>query len=230
MSVDPIRTCRPKDSVRAETTIRREETMSSFNPAHSGPWWNANGVAAALATVSALWAVPGLAAPEFADVGPSRIARLVVLAPRAAWSEDCLALAFGRQSDASLEDRCRLIEMLADDIRSVAAATESTGNLVMDRNETMRRMRKLRRPPRCPTPDLCDLDTARLLDAKYVVSAHVRVAGESWSARLELRDVSRGLLASAEAIARSGTELRASVRRAARRLLRAGLAPRSANP
>ena len=180
-------------------------------------------LAAALAT---LVAGPAGAAPAASTGagGPPAIEWLAVLTPRAPWSEQCVALAFGATGDRGLAARCRLLEMVADDIRGVAARAHLAGTGVLDRDETLRRVRRMRRPPSCPSPEECDLDTARLLSADEVLSARVSLAGDTWSARLELRRVSSGRLVAAAAAAGRGTsDLRASVRAATGRLLRASL-------
>jgi hypothetical protein len=83
----------------------------------------------------------------------------------------------------------------------------------------------MRRPPSCPTPEECDLDTARLLAVDDVVSARVSAIGGKWSAVLEVRRVSSGrLVASASATGRDIPGIRTSVRAATSRLLRALLA------
>ena len=153
---------------------------------------------------------------------------LAVLTPRAPWSEDCVALAFGK-GDASLAGRCSMLERMADEVRAVLAGSDPARVTVLDRDETLRRVRRMRRPPRCPTAQACDLDTAHLLDAGLVVSARVRTAGESWTARFELRKVAGGLLlASASASGSYGPGVLAETRRASERLVRDSFASRCA--
>lgn len=181
-------------------------------------------VTAALATLAAVHAAPALGAPQ-AVGDPPRTELLLVLTPRAAWSESCVALAFGSAGDRSLVDRCRLLEVMADDIRAVAAGADLGGAVVLDRGETLRRVNRMRRPPSCPTPQACDLDTARLLAVDEFVSARASIAGGDWSVTLELRRVSSGrLVASAAATGRGASDLRTSLRAATRRLLRLGVA------
>jgi len=157
---------------------------------------------------------------ETGDVESRPVEVLVVLTPRAPWSEDCVALAFGK-GDPSLASRCRALEQLADEVRAAFAGAGASDVTVLDRGETLRRVRGIRRPPRCPTAATCDVDTARLLAATLVISGRVSVRNERWSALLELRRVADGrVLAHATAIVGSASDLLSAARAASESMLR----------
>jgi formylglycine-generating enzyme required for sulfatase activity len=161
-----------------------------------------------------------LAAPS----GALAAQRLAVLTPSASWTAVCADPA--RRQEERGQDRCTLLEALADEARAgVLAAVKGAGHVVMTRENTAQLLKEMGTSP-ARVEGECEVETARLIGADWVVSGNVVLVEGTWFVTLKLHEVKTAKLLEASERIEGATQvaLIKAVRPAAEALVRSGLA------
>jgi hypothetical protein len=115
------------------------------------------------------------AAPPIASAAQ----RLAVLTPTAPWSPECQGTAW--RKDRELRERCPVLETLADEARAGAlAALRGRDVAVMTRENTAQLLKAMGSSAGCTAEGECEVETAKLIGAHYVVSGNVTRVERTW--------------------------------------------------
>jgi formylglycine-generating enzyme required for sulfatase activity len=150
--------------------------------------------------------------------------RIAVLTPDAPWAAECQGTP---PRPGAARERCDVLETLADEVRAgVLAGLEGAAIDVMTRENTAEILKEM--GTAACTEGECEVETARLVGADYVVSGNVTLVEGTWFATMKLHAAaSARLLRTSERVkARSQVELIEAMRPAAEALARAALGTR----
>jgi formylglycine-generating enzyme required for sulfatase activity len=158
-----------------------------------------------------------LTTPSSAAAAP----RLAVLSPSAPWSPECQRT--GWRNDEKLAERCTVLETLADEARAGAlAALERHDVDVMTRENTAELLKTM--GATC-TEGECEVETAKLIGADYVVSGNVALVEGTWFVTYKLHTIRTAkLVSTAKVRGRSQVEIIEATSAATRELVARGAA------
>jgi formylglycine-generating enzyme required for sulfatase activity len=151
--------------------------------------------------------------------------RLAVLTLGAPWSPDCQGT--GWRKDRVLLERCTVLETLADEARAGAlAGLEGRDVDVMTRENTAQLLKDMGAGASCSEGE-CEVETAKLIGADYVVSGNLVLIERTWFVTMKLHEVrtARLLRTSERLKGRTQVDLVEALRPAAEAMVRAGLRP-----
>ncbi len=148
--------------------------------------------------------------------------RLAVLTFSAPWSSRCAAGDWG--SDAALAENCTALETFADEARAGALAAVETKDVEVMTRENAAQLLESMEGSRCVEGE-CEVETAKLIGADYVVSGNVSQLEGTWILTLKMHSTKNARLlgASIPLQAKGRVALLDKIRTAAESLVRNGL-------